>query len=153
MTMMEWSVELLNALQMRPLTNQEKAANCLTLADILDNVDEDAFDMGYWVSKTECGTTACALGHAVLSGMIPGVEAAHKGQRPEYEAWHPRVEGSGDFVLWEAVGEVFFGRDACERIFYDTCPRDAWYVAVELREEASRLLGENGASLEENDDE
>lgn len=138
------TVRLLNALQRKPLTNQEKAANCLKLADILDNVDEDAFDMGYWVNRTECGTIACALGHAVLSGMIPGVEVANKGcQSPTYETWYPRTEVSKDFVLWEAVGEAFFGVDACRGIFYETCPRDAWYVAVELREEATRLLEEN----------
>lgn len=130
--------KLLNALQREPLTNQEKAANCRKLADILDNVEGSAFDMKYWVRKSECGTVACALGHAVLSGMIPGVEVVTRGSRH-----FSRVEGSGDFVPWDTVGEVFFGRDACEYIFRDTSPRGVHRVAGELRDEAVRLLKEN----------
>ena len=142
--MSEHTVKLLNALQREPLTNQEKADNCLTLAGILDNVEERAFDMTYWVSETQCGTSACALGHAVLSGMIPGVEVvARTFQSSTYKEWAPRMKGSGDFVLWEDVGEAFFGLEACEEIFYDSRPREACCVADELREEAARLLKEN----------
>lgn len=152
--MTDYTVRLLNALQRKPLTNQEKAANCLKLADILDNVEERAFDMANWVHKTECGTTACALGHAVLSGMIPGVEVVVRTyQSSTYKEWTPRMEVSKDFVLWEAVGEAFFGLEACEEIFYDTCPREACCVADELREEAARLLSCQPDLFKENNDE
>lgn len=36
----------------------------LTLANWLDRVDPERFCMSTWASKHECGTTACAMGHA-----------------------------------------------------------------------------------------
>jgi hypothetical protein len=38
----------------------------LALADYLDRVKRERFDMATWYHKTECGTTACAMGHACM---------------------------------------------------------------------------------------
>lgn len=41
-----------------------RADRLLRLADWLDRVDPERFYMCTWAQKDECGTTACAMGHA-----------------------------------------------------------------------------------------
>jgi hypothetical protein len=36
------------------------------LAELLDRVEPNKFDMNRWFSKTDCGYVACAAGHAAL---------------------------------------------------------------------------------------
>lgn len=39
----------------------------LMLANVLDNVTPEKFDLGCWRKQSECGTTACAVGWAMVT--------------------------------------------------------------------------------------
>jgi len=36
------------------------------LAELLDTVEPDSFDLEHWVKRERCGTVACAVGHACM---------------------------------------------------------------------------------------
>lgn len=56
------------------LTVQEQRANCAKLIAILEQVPDEKYDHTYLYMDVQCGTTACALGHAGLSEQFPGLE-------------------------------------------------------------------------------
>jgi hypothetical protein len=84
----------------------------LKLAKLLDadavNETGVKFDLGCWGVKVDCGTQACAVGLACLSGAFK-----KEGLRYKIDSWHggfgnnliPRFKKLKD---WEAV-EKFFG--------------------------------------------
>ena len=38
----------------------------LRLADLMETIAPEKFDLGLWSTRTECGTVCCAVGHACL---------------------------------------------------------------------------------------
>ncbi len=51
----------------RPTNETERAESArrlLVLAEFLEKLPDTSFDYSQWVGRNECGTTACALGHA-----------------------------------------------------------------------------------------
>ncbi len=61
------------------------------LAEILDAVPPAQFDLGFWYTKTDCGTIACAGGWAALD---PGFQA--DGLKPD--AGMPTYAGERGFA-------------------------------------------------------
>lgn len=43
----------------------------LAIADLIDTIPKDQFDMYSWSRKTSCGTVGCAIGHAIAQGLLP----------------------------------------------------------------------------------
>lgn len=41
------------------------------VADVVDATPAERFDMGEWASGNGCGTVACAVGNALLAGVLP----------------------------------------------------------------------------------
>ncbi len=89
----------------------------LRLADYLDTVPAERFDMGWWGSRGPwpersrlCGTVACAFGHACL---IPEFQAA--GLSPGWSAagnLFPTLAGfTGEPGDTFAIAAAFFGLD------------------------------------------
>jgi hypothetical protein len=81
----------------------------LSLADFLDNLPPERFDLKVWVGKTwrgdadiSCGTTACALGWASAVpefqklGLVL-TDAGHGGPI------HPRIRDDEQVSFWDAV--------------------------------------------------
>lgn len=109
---------------MEKLTPEQQRENRLKLADYLEHeVSADEFDMGQWVapktSDNYCGTVGCALGHAVIGKIIPGLTSTRSRSgiilKPAIcsaEEGVPPQESS-----WAAAGRMFFGDDAYERVF------------------------------------
>lgn len=47
----------------------------LALAETLETVKlPGEFNMAWWISRTECGTSACAIGWGIELGVLPGLE-------------------------------------------------------------------------------
>ena len=99
------------------------------LAELLDRVPHSApvsFDLSSWAMKSDCGTTACACGHAALDPWFQSqgfylkddlgkkiLTVADLGKVTQY----PDITYDG-FTDWDAV-EVFFDllEDHCEHLF------------------------------------
>lgn len=108
------------------------------LADHLDTVPAERFDLGVWHRVTDCGTTACAVGHACA---IPEFKAAGLQLVDSLTAWgftakRPFYKGE------EALSAVmsFFDMDQClaafllHEEFYPPQQRGAQDVAARIRE-------------------
>jgi len=76
--------------------NKVGSKRLLKLADLLDDVPVKEFNLGRWEGEeTECGTVACAVGHACLSSAFEGI----------YFDWGlPRSE---EHDGWDAVEHYF----------------------------------------------
>lgn len=57
--------------------NKEKL---LAIADLLERTPDEAVNMSSW-KNTACGTTHCAIGHAVAAGIVTSVELRPAGER------------------------------------------------------------------------
>ena len=78
------------------MTGKERLAE---LAKVLDAVKPERFDLDVWIARPgHCGTTACAVGHAVLSGRFTaeGLGRDEHG-RPTFQR----------LTSWGAVTEFF----------------------------------------------
>jgi hypothetical protein len=57
-------------------TSEEQAKFCDLLADYLEDKPDEAHQQNIWAvpnKKAPCGTTACAMGWAAISGIFPGL--------------------------------------------------------------------------------
>lgn len=121
-------------------TADEQRVHVLKLADILEQVPEAAFDMGEY-SRTkypesnECGTVACALGHAAISGEFPGLSAEFHERERFGETIIETVlhVGGVPYPSWYTTGECYFGEDVNERIFHNMFGHDKDEVIEALR--------------------
>lgn len=114
------------------------------LADLLDTVPVDKFDLNYWgeartryspapehldIAKDECGTTACACGWACTipefreAGLH--LELVSSVWRPSYDLVYEKTEldrlpmGKVTYTNLSAAAAFFdLSRDAAERLFY-----------------------------------
>lgn len=120
-----------------PLTSGEQAANCHRLADFLDTVPENQFYMGTYTHGPDCGTTACAMGWAVLSGVIPGLSwARHEGIDYRF----PVLNGKeSDFIR---AGEALFGEQVTTNVFR---LHQAW--AHDSADDVARMLRRYARSM------
>lgn len=148
---------------MRELSMKQKAENCDKLANILEAVPPRQFDMGDWVEPKAngCGTRACALGWAALSGQFEGLAWGFRKDTPEGPEWATdwkqvaqfRKDVNRDYhcyasevailngkeTYWDTVGEKLFGGGALTIFTLDTSARSQKQVVKALREEAVRL--------------
>lgn len=87
------------------------------LQDLPEHERVKHFDMSEWAQQTDCGTIACAAGHA---GM---------------DRW---FQGQGFILDFElnmmSSVEGFFGREGADRIFYDETRRPIEQVEQEIRD-------------------
>lgn len=76
------------------------AKRLLRLADYLETVPRDHFDMGTWGGKSSCGFSGCAMGWAVHGRLFRGLKSAsYLGRRA-----CPSFNGATGF---EAAAELF----------------------------------------------
>jgi hypothetical protein len=87
------------------------AKRLLKLADFLDALPRESFNLATWFRETDCGTVACAAGWACT---IPAFKRAGlriaKSESPHHA---PQVIPT----LTDAAGETYFGFDACAEFF------------------------------------
>lgn len=72
------------------------------LLDVIDHVDPAAFDLAIWHAQTDCGTTACAIGHLALDHRANVLRFRLYAGSPMfgyYQASAPRG--------WDAVADFF----------------------------------------------
>lgn len=93
----------------------EQRKNCLKLADVLEAIPEDRFDMAEWGRESECGTTACALGWAVLSNAFPGLSAIRLRCYGGGICLAPAIDAVE--TSWGNAGRRYFGYDVWENVF------------------------------------
>lgn len=92
------------------------ARNCLALAERLAALPDALFNQGSWSSpaRNECGTTACALGWAALSHVIPGLQ--YLPDESCSGAQHAPT-ANGLKQSWYRAGRMFFGDRATDELF------------------------------------
>lgn len=90
---------------------QWRRGNCTKLADFLEGIDPTHINLARWGTVDECGTVACALGWAVLSGRFTGLtnSMARGGTLT------PVVDGVGSD--WRDVAALYFPHDALDAVF------------------------------------
>lgn len=103
-----------------------QAANRQKLIEILEKVPPEDFAMREFAERKEeheCGTVACALGHAAISGQFEGLSFAFV-ERPSMiypNEMLPAVATAlvdGGEVDWDVVGVSYFGRKVTWDVFY-----------------------------------
>ncbi len=82
--------------------DEMNAERLLRLADHLDTVPPELFDLAHWGSRVPCGTVCCAVGHACL---MPEFQAAGFRAVWDEDGFEPEFSGLTD---WDAT-ELFFG--------------------------------------------
>lgn len=132
---------------MERVSKAEQKANCLKLADYLENeVATKAFSMPMWTNK--CGSRGCALGHAVMGKIIPGLDM----MKHDFDA-HPtpaicNAEGGLEAVDWSEAGPHFFGDDAYYGVFTNRHYTDSRQPARVVKEQViahlRRIGGHSG---------
>lgn len=115
--------------------------NCAKLAAFLEGVPDEDHDQNSFVeihipiSKDEfakldapqvfksCGTTACAMGWAALSHIIPGLQYVIQDDSAIYAQtdtaeldYNPTINGAE--ADWDDAADAFFGEHARETIFH-----------------------------------
>lgn len=88
------------------------------LVALLRNVEEKSFSLVGWTGRNECGTTACAVGHAAQSPEFNavGLSATSSGQ-PRYEGMGKR--GTGQWTGWAATEQFFdLSEETAGNLFY-----------------------------------
>lgn len=109
--------------------------NCFKLANLLKHVPKDAHDQGSWMegnSRHACGTSACAMGWAALSGQFEGLSHALTPINPRKDRHDSReidraiaeegevcTLGGKEMYIFEAAEELF-GSQVTHYVFYDT---------------------------------
>lgn len=90
------------------------ADNCERAADAISKLGPFKFKQRKWIESSWCGTRGCALGTAILSGILPGVTVKiieGKG--------YPLINGLPDITgnRWRAIGTQYFGPEIWTSIF------------------------------------
>ncbi len=115
------------------------AKNCEKLAALMEEVErhdvESKHVQGDWGSIGPCGTSACALGHAALYNIIPGLQwtvgywfdqtpdtieiniSRYMNRNPSDSALSITPVVNGEMVHWERAADRFFGYQAYFQIF------------------------------------
>jgi len=119
----------------------------LMLADLLDTVPKEQFDLSCWAHKPKgkriggCGTTACAVGWATTH---PGFKKA--GLRLKKRERHTAVPEYKGHVSWAAV-TAFFGVDLRQAglLFMSAqYPRGCYTTPAEVAKRIREFVGGNG---------
>lgn len=79
------------------------------------------FDMGTWGTKTECGTTACIAGHALLLAgyrLRLNVDNEYEFVSPKGRVVHPLIAARRELGLSKKVTGTAFSSGSRE-LFYD----------------------------------
>lgn len=122
------------------------ADNCEKLADLLEHhIPRKLHDQETWAErvgddgKPMCGTSACALGWAVMMHIIPGLQHRIETYRDAHRVHHDVIPTiNGQESSWPGAGGLFFGDEAFNEVFFNTeAPLSE--VVLGLRAEATRL--------------
>lgn len=92
------------------------------------------FHLRYW----NCGTTACAIGHATFSPVF-----MDQGLSWDYVYGVPKF---GDLLSWDAVTEFFdLALDRAEHLFFGgQYPDKGWYTtATDVADRIEQFIAEN----------
>lgn len=133
------------------------ATNCMKLANYMEALPEEQHDQGTYAHTKDkngydlqdCGTPACALGHAAYSNLVPGLQfgiALLRGltsdQRYEIDASRYLGENddrviampviNGGWTHWHSAGRYFFGYLA-ESLVFDQSAHSKFRVVQLLR--------------------
>lgn len=103
------------------------------LAELMDGLKPEQFDIGDWVSlykggEADCGTVACACGWAAITPWFKQQGLSLDGGTPTFDGWHGL-----------SAAAEFFGLDRydAERLFlgfgYDSEPVEPSDVALAIR--------------------
>ena len=91
------------------------------LKSILSEVDKKTFNIGVWAEVHPCGKSACAVGHAILSDLLPELGGAVEYRSENSDAYylHPKFTAQTglELVGWGAV-----------RAFFDLGPSGSRFV-------------------------
>ena len=66
----------------------------LQIADLVDTISDREFNMSYWRYGMGCGTVGCAIGHAIVKEMIPGLVLSEPVPQPVPTNLYPAEPGS-----------------------------------------------------------
>lgn len=94
-----------------PLSNQQKAANCIKLADLLERLTPEQHRQEIFINA--CGTAGCALGWAALSNKFPGLQWTHDRDLEGFSIDYLQVPVvNGNVSNWLDVSAKFFGLES-----------------------------------------
>jgi len=110
----------------RPLSESAKAKHLLhgqrlhKLHDLIHSIPRDKYDHSKFITETnKCGTVACTLGHAVVSGAFPDIgivairdEVYEFDLRPSWDAAKGEVSDQADFYFGNGIFNAVFEYDA-----------------------------------------
>lgn len=119
------------------------ADNLRKLADFMEGLPPrqwDQCDFGTAGEQHVCQTTACALGWAAMTHIIPGLQYEFRDpQHPHGSDVYPLV--NGEKATWDAAGKAFFGEAAWDQTFStgQAGNGDIHALANQLRDHADYL--------------
>ena len=98
-------------------TDQDFREHARLLADKIEQVPASRHYQAMWTSCTEseCKTTGCALGIAVLSHLLPGLQFRYGRTHTRRPTIDPTIDGVR--TDWETAGIEYFGSYVFRWIF------------------------------------
>lgn len=140
--------DLLDARDDDPRRQRFLARNMRKLAKLMRRLPKERHDQGSFANSDgqhACKTTACALGWAAMTHLIPGLQYDFDqtdvwGDEGEKETNMRFVQPmmNGKKVDWDTAGAVFFGDEALHDIFWNPS-LDRYTIADELERRANEL--------------
>jgi len=83
------------------------------LAELLDKVKPDSFNISFWIANNNCGTVACAVGHACMHRPFNEMGLTLLGASPQFIIDGKAIKG------WSAVYQFFdIDIDTADHLFF-----------------------------------